>query len=76
MLSGIGGFEISMQEKDWECAGYSEIDRCTIQVYQRHFRDDQNYEDKNLIRYIPGMAGRLVFPCSEQRRADGVLLRV
>ncbi len=25
MFSGIGGFEIPMQENGWECAGYSEI---------------------------------------------------
>lgn len=43
-FTGIGGFEKAMP-KDWECVGYSEIDKYAIDVYQRHFPKHKNYGD-------------------------------
>jgi DNA-cytosine methyltransferase len=41
-FTGIGGFEIAMPV-DWECIGFSEIDKYAIQVYQKHFPKHKNY---------------------------------
>lgn len=42
MFSGIGGFELGLQqsEHEFECVGYSEIDKHAIQTYERHFNHD------------------------------------
>jgi len=45
MFSGIGGFEIPLQELGWECIGYSEIDSYAIQIYEKHFPGHQNFGD-------------------------------
>ncbi len=42
LFSGIGGFELGMP-KDWECIGFSEIDKYAIQIYQNHFLQHKNY---------------------------------
>jgi DNA (cytosine-5)-methyltransferase 1 len=42
-FSGIGGFELAMPE-DWECVGFSEIDKYAIQIYNKHF-NHKNYGD-------------------------------
>ena len=42
-FSGIGGFELGMP-KDWECVGYSEIDKYSIQTYEKNFKH-KNYGD-------------------------------
>ena len=44
-FSGIGGFEIPMQEKGWECIGYSEINKPAIKCYSHHFPSHHNYGD-------------------------------
>lgn len=43
-FSGIGGFELAMP-KDWECVGFSEIDKYAIQVYSKHFPSHKNFGD-------------------------------
>ena len=50
-FSGIGGFEKSIQEihPDWECVGFSEIDRFAIQCYSVHFSTHKNYGDIDRI---------------------------
>lgn len=42
MFSGIGGFELGLQQSDheFECVGYSEIDKHAIQTYERHFNHE------------------------------------
>lgn len=42
-FSGIGGFEIPLQEFGHECVGYSEIDKHAIQLYSSHFLSHHNY---------------------------------
>ena len=42
-FSGIGGFELAMPS-DWECVGFSEIDKYAIQIYNKHF-NHKNYGD-------------------------------
>src|SRR3990167_43660 len=37
MFSGIGGFELGIGN-NFECVGYSEIDRRAIEIYERHFK--------------------------------------
>jgi DNA (cytosine-5)-methyltransferase 1 len=49
MFSGIGGFEIPLEELGFECVGYSEIDKYAIQVYQSHFINHHNYGDATRI---------------------------
>jgi len=49
MFSGIGGFEIPMQELNWECVGFSEIDKYAIQIYQKHFPNHTNFGDATRI---------------------------
>lgn len=49
MFSGIGGFEIPMQELGWECVGFSEIDKHAMQIYQKHFPNHHNYGDATKI---------------------------
>lgn len=47
LFSGIGGFEKGIQQvhPDWECVGYSEIDKYATSVYQKHFPAHKNYGD-------------------------------
>lgn len=70
MFSGIGGFELGIQqahrEPAWECVGYSEIDKYAIQIYEKHFPNTKNYGDATKIdtRELPDF-DLLVggFPC-------------
>lgn len=48
-FSGIGGFEIALDEAGHECVGYSEIDKHAIQVYSSHFPSNHNYGDITTI---------------------------
>jgi len=45
LFSGIGGFEIPLQEAGHKCVGFSEIDKYAIQVYKKHFPKHHNYGD-------------------------------
>lgn len=51
MFSGIGGFEYGLQqsEHDFECVGYSEIDRYAVSIYERHYPNHTNYGDATRI---------------------------
>jgi DNA (cytosine-5)-methyltransferase 1 len=52
IFSGIGGFELGIKKSTnntWECIGYSEIDKYTIQIYQKHFKEHKNYGDATRI---------------------------
>ena len=52
MFSGIGGFEYGIQKatnNQWECVGYSEIDKYAIQVYSKHFPTHTNYGNATKI---------------------------
>jgi DNA (cytosine-5)-methyltransferase 1 len=54
MFSGIGGFELGIQQAaqelgiQVECVGYSEIEPNAIRIYERHFNHD-NYGDATRI---------------------------
>lgn len=51
MFSGIGGFELGIQKAtrdEWECIGYSEINKYAIKVYENHF-NHRNYGDATAI---------------------------
>lgn len=54
MFSGIGGFELGIEQAaadlgmTAECVGYSEIDKHAIATYEEHFTHD-NYGDATLI---------------------------
>jgi DNA (cytosine-5)-methyltransferase 3A len=47
MFAGIGAFSQAVKELglDWECVGFSEIDKYAIQIYQKHFPDHINLGD-------------------------------
>ena len=51
MFSGIGGFEYGMEQSDYEfeCVGYSEIDKYARSIYERHYPNHINYGDATLI---------------------------
>lgn len=54
MFSGIGGFELGIEQAaqelghTTECVGYSEINKAAIKTYEEHFNHD-NYGDATLI---------------------------
>ncbi|WP_409200685.1 DNA (cytosine-5-)-methyltransferase [Methanobrevibacter sp. DSM 116169] len=52
MFSGIGGFEygIEQSEGEWECVGYSEIDKYAAGIYQLHYPNHRNYGDATQIK--------------------------
>ncbi|MBL7544348.1 MAG: DNA (cytosine-5-)-methyltransferase [Bdellovibrionaceae bacterium] len=47
LFSGIGGFEVGIRNSapEWECIGYSEINKNSIEVYKSHFPNHINYGD-------------------------------
>ena len=51
MFSGIGGFEIGLQNSkyEFENCGYSEVDKYAISIYKRHFPEHRNYGDATKI---------------------------
>jgi DNA (cytosine-5)-methyltransferase 1 len=49
MFSGIGGFEIPLQELGWECVGFSEIDKYAVSIYRNHFPTHNNFGDATKI---------------------------
>ena len=72
LFSGIGGFELGIKQAyesqwrgDYECIGYSEIDKYAVQIYEKHF-NHKNYGDITKIneKELPDF-GLLVggFPC-------------
>ena len=52
MFSGIGGFELGLQNSDYEfeCVGYSEVDKYAISIYERHFPNHRNFGDATKIK--------------------------
>ena len=44
LFTGIGGFEKAMP-KNWECVGYSEIDKYAIECYDKHYPKHKNFGD-------------------------------
>lgn len=53
MFSGIGGFELGIQQaigERAECVGFSEIDKYAIQVYNKHFPNHIAYGDCTKIK--------------------------
>ena len=52
MFSGIGGFEVGIQNSnlEHELIGYSEIDKYAIEVFERHFEGVKNYGDATNIQ--------------------------
>lgn len=51
MFSGIGGFEYGLQQSkhEFECIGFSEIDKYASSIYTRHFPKHRNYGDATKI---------------------------
>ena len=51
MFSGIGGFEYGMEQSDYEfeCIGYSEIDKYARSIYEKHYPNHINYGDATRI---------------------------
>jgi len=53
MFSGIGGFEYGIEkantQTDFECVGYSEIDKYAVSIYEKHYPNHINYGDATKI---------------------------
>lgn len=51
MFSGIGGFEYGLEQSDYnfECVGFSEIDKYAKSIYKNHFPDHHDYGDATQI---------------------------
>ena len=51
MFSGIGGFELGLQQShtDFECIGFSEVDKYAQSIYTRHFPNHKPYGDATKI---------------------------
>ena len=64
--SGIGGFELGLGSQNYECVGFSEIDKFALQIYNKHFPTHENFGDLTKIdtttlpKYDLFVAG---FPC-------------
>ena len=41
LFAGIGGFRIAFDKLGGQCAGFSEIDKSAIEVYQNNFHTEQ-----------------------------------
>jgi len=54
MFSGIGGFEHGIEkantQTDFECVGFSEIDKYAVKIYEKHYPNHTNYGDATKIR--------------------------
>ena len=52
LFSGIGGFELGIQNSDveMECIGFSEIDKNAKSIYKRHFPNHRDLGDATKIR--------------------------
>ena len=54
MFSGIGGFEYGIEkantQTDFECVGYSEIDKYAVSIYEKQYPNHINYGDATRIR--------------------------
>jgi DNA (cytosine-5)-methyltransferase 1 len=49
-FTGAGGFDLAVP-KDWECVGFSEIDKYANMVLKHRFPDVKNYGDINAIKW-------------------------
>ena len=49
-FTGVGGFDLAAP-KDWECVGFSEIDKYANMVLKYRFPDIKNYGDVNAIKW-------------------------
>ena len=53
MFSGIGGFEHGIEKANtqtqFECVGYSEIDKYAVSIYEKHYPNHINYGDATRI---------------------------
>jgi len=45
LFTGIGGLDIGMAEMGFECSGFSEIRKTSIEIYLNHYFTHQNYGD-------------------------------
>ena len=54
MFSGIGGFEYGMEQSNYEfeCVGFSEVDKYAISIYTRHFPTHRNFGDATKIKTL------------------------
>ena len=52
IFSGIGGFELGLQNSkhDFECVGYSEIDKYARSIYEKHFPKHTYFGDATKIK--------------------------
>lgn len=49
LFSGIGGFELGFP-KEWECVGFSEVDKYAKEIYKKHFPEHEDLGDVTTIK--------------------------
>jgi DNA (cytosine-5)-methyltransferase 1 len=53
LFSGIGGFDLALDDAGHSCIGYSEIDKYAIKTYKKNFGDDiRNFGDAKEIKTL------------------------
>lgn len=50
IFSGIGGFDIALNNNGHQCIGYSEIEKNALAIYKYHFPKEVNYGDATEIK--------------------------
>ena len=50
LFGGIGGFDLPLIKKGWECVGYYEIDKYCVQTYNKNFKTNYNPTDITKVR--------------------------
>ena len=50
LFGGIGGFDLALLRKGWECADYYEIDKHCCAVYNRNFKTDYKPTDITKVK--------------------------
>ena len=58
MFSGIGGFEIPLQELGLKCVEFSEMDKDAVPIYHRHFPTHKSFGLEPCQPIAPSPGGR------------------
>lgn len=52
LFTGIGGLDYGMEKRGFECVGFSEIKKSSIEIYGKHYPNHDNFGDITKIDYM------------------------